>query len=303
MFSSIGKVSVIIATYNRAKLLPFAIESVLNQTYTNYELIIVDDGSSDNTKELVERYKYHNPKIIQYYYKENGGCASARNKGIEVASGDYISFLDSDDMYESQKLMIEVGLLTHNPSCGFVFSDSIEYDEKSNRIWIAPVAGHHNSDHFAREHFLTNHARPGSIMYTRRCIDLVVKYDESLKYNEDSDFLQRASILSKGIYSQYPSSRVRRHEGSKSRNAINLRSAELLSAHNILESNPEFAKTLGMNAKKRIVEIEFKLSIAYLLQKKYNYSIKTILKIKHPFLLIYIIPVLLKNAILSKRSL
>ena len=93
--------SVIIPTYNREKLLKRAIDSIISQTYKNFELIIVDDGSIDHTEELVENYK--DDRII-YIYKENGGQNSALNKGIESAKGEYIGFCDSDDSWLSNKL-------------------------------------------------------------------------------------------------------------------------------------------------------------------------------------------------------
>lgn len=93
--------SVIIPTYNREKLLKRAIDSILNQTYKHFELIIVDDGSTDHTKDLVESYKDN--RII-YIYKENGGQNSALNKGIECAKGEYIAFCDSDDSWFPGKL-------------------------------------------------------------------------------------------------------------------------------------------------------------------------------------------------------
>lgn len=97
-------VSIVIPTYNRKVLLERAIQSVLKQTYQNIEIIIIDDGSTDGTREYMSHYlrKYQN--IIKYYYKENGGVSSARNFGIRKAKGEYISFLDSDDIIYPEKI-------------------------------------------------------------------------------------------------------------------------------------------------------------------------------------------------------
>jgi glycosyltransferase involved in cell wall biosynthesis len=89
------KFSVIIPTYNRASFIKKTIASVLNQSYSNFELLVVDDGSSDNTKEIVESIK--DPRIT-YHKKENGERAKARNFGTNIAKGDYVNFLDSDDL-------------------------------------------------------------------------------------------------------------------------------------------------------------------------------------------------------------
>ena len=94
-------VSVIIPTYNREKTILRAINSVLDQTYKEIELIIVDDGSIDNTRKIVESL---NCQKIKYIYQKNGGAAKARNTGIIAASGEYISFQDSDDYWYPEKL-------------------------------------------------------------------------------------------------------------------------------------------------------------------------------------------------------
>jgi len=95
-------VSVILPTYNRALLLPRAIKSVLNQTYKNFELIIIDDNSTDNTKKIVDGFKDKRIKYIRY--KVNKGAAASRNTGIKLAKGEYIAFQDSDDEWLPEKL-------------------------------------------------------------------------------------------------------------------------------------------------------------------------------------------------------
>jgi glycosyltransferase involved in cell wall biosynthesis len=95
--------SIITPTYNRAHMLSKTIESVLEQTFTDWELIIVDDGSTDHTKELVDRFIQKDPRI-NYVYQENAERSAARNNGIRNAKGEYICFLDSDDLYEEQNL-------------------------------------------------------------------------------------------------------------------------------------------------------------------------------------------------------
>ena len=95
--------SIIIPTYNRASMLPIAIDSVINQTFILWELIIVDDGSTDNTKALVENYKDNR---IRYIYQHNQERSAARNNGIEISVGRYICFLDSDDYYMPDRLQL-----------------------------------------------------------------------------------------------------------------------------------------------------------------------------------------------------
>ena len=102
------EVSVIIPTYNRAKIVTKAIDSVLAQTYKDFEIVVVDDGSIDNTKEVIHNFKN---RVIRYTRnRENRGQAYARNKGVKIAKGEYIAFLDSDDFWLPNKLAL---LLRH----------------------------------------------------------------------------------------------------------------------------------------------------------------------------------------------
>ena len=104
-------ISVIIPTYNRETYLSQAIESVLAQTYQPLDIIIIDDGSSDSSDKIVQSYV---PQV-RYYYQPNAGIGSALKKGIELADGQYFAFLDSDDLWVSDKLSRQMTFLTENP--------------------------------------------------------------------------------------------------------------------------------------------------------------------------------------------
>ena len=106
-----AKVSVIIPTYNRAEYVTHAIDSVLAQTYTDYEIIVVDDGSADNTKDVLLPYMDR----IRYIYQENAGLSAARNTGIKAAKGDWIAFLDSDDEWLPGKLAVQMRAVERHP--------------------------------------------------------------------------------------------------------------------------------------------------------------------------------------------
>ena len=104
-------VSVIIPTYNRARYVSKAIDSVLTQTYTNFEIIVVDDGSTDNTKSVLDPYQ----DIIRYFYQENAGVSATRNLGIKESKGEWIAFLDSDDEWLPKKLEEQVDFINKHP--------------------------------------------------------------------------------------------------------------------------------------------------------------------------------------------
>lgn len=119
------KVSIVLPTYNRAAYLAQAIESVLCQTMRDAELIVVDDGSTDETADIIARY----PERLRYVRTENRGPAHARNIGMRMAAGEYISFLDSDDLYYPDKSRLQTGILDSDRSLGFVFSNMSVFDD------------------------------------------------------------------------------------------------------------------------------------------------------------------------------
>lgn len=121
-------VSAVIPTYNRAHFITLAVDSVLNQTYENYEVVVVNDGSKDNTEEVLSRYKDH-PKV-RIITKKNGGLSAARNTGIEAAKGELIAFLDDDDAWRPHKLAVQVPLFA-DPNVNLVHTAGHFYDESN----------------------------------------------------------------------------------------------------------------------------------------------------------------------------
>ena len=117
--STLPIVSIIIPTYNRAGFLPTAIQSVFAQTYPNVEIIVVDDGSTDGTKKVIEKFG----KNLRYLVTDHRGAAHARNTGMKAAAGKYIAFLDSDDRYLSYKLSIQMAFIEAHPEVGMVCSE------------------------------------------------------------------------------------------------------------------------------------------------------------------------------------
>jgi glycosyltransferase involved in cell wall biosynthesis len=127
-------ISVIIPTYNRAHLVGRAIRSVLAQTFQDWELIVVDDGSSDNTEEVV--CSFQDPRICYISHEVNRGGSAARNTGIKVARGEYVSFLDSDDEWLPEKLEKQLACFrnTQMEQLGMVVCGRIDLDEKGEKV-------------------------------------------------------------------------------------------------------------------------------------------------------------------------
>jgi len=187
-------VSVVIPTYNRAHLLGRAIQSVLNQTYQDFELIVVDDGSSDNTEEVVTNFA--DPRINYLRHEQNRGAATARNTAIKTARGEYIAFLDSDDEWLPEKLDKQMKVFRNVPSrVGVVYTDLWTISEDGQRkYWhssrVMPEDG------IIYEHLigdrLTGISMP-SIVLRRECFTRVGMFDEEFPRLIDRDLFIRLS--------------------------------------------------------------------------------------------------------------
>ena len=125
-------VAVIIPTYNSAKYLPEAVESVLMQTHKRLELIIVDDGSTDDTASVIAKYTDR----IRYIHQSNEGSYKARNRGIQTTKSRYVAFLDADDVWMPNKLETQLDFLRANPTLGLVFSDAVFFRENEDNVSV-----------------------------------------------------------------------------------------------------------------------------------------------------------------------
>lgn len=128
-----SQLSFIIPIYNVEKYLPQCVDSILSQTYTDFEVILVDDGSPDNSGELCDEYALKD-KRVRVIHKPNGGLSDARNAGLDVAQGDYVIFVDSDDFWVNQdSLQKLMGVVSHNPDCDFISFNCCYYYEDTNQ--------------------------------------------------------------------------------------------------------------------------------------------------------------------------
>ncbi|HXH85418.1 MAG TPA: glycosyltransferase family A protein, partial [Nitrospira sp.] len=118
-YGSSPKVSVVIPVFNGERFIGDAIQSALDQTFKNFEIIVVDDGSTDQTEKIVRQFSDR----VAYHRQENRGAGVARNLGVTCASGEWIAFLDADDIWYSQKLAAQFEAVAMNPAIGFVYSD------------------------------------------------------------------------------------------------------------------------------------------------------------------------------------
>ena len=264
-------VLIITPSYNRADLLPDAIESVLAQDYPYKKIVIIDDGSTDNTKEVCRKYIDAYPETVFYYYKENGGCASARNFGLNLIDDTigYICFLDSDDKMLPGKLSREIDVLQKTSEVGFTYSDTVYYiEDKAVEIREKPAA-YNKPERFVVELFLSNNVSMGAILCKSEIL-VGGRFDESMQFNEDSEFLQRIAIENNCIYVPNPGSWVRIHKGSKSQNRIEIYRNVLYASLKALRTYPSFYQTAPALFENRINQIKKQLFTELMLGKQWE---------------------------------
>jgi glycosyltransferase involved in cell wall biosynthesis len=178
-------VSVIIPAYNQGHYLGSAIQSVLDQSFENFELLVVDDGSTDDTHAVVTAF--HDPRL-HYFYQANRGLPAARNQGILHAKGAYLSFLDSDDLFLPDKLHLLVAYLEARPEMGLVAGQSIPFDEKRRRpekTYATPLPEN------GAALLLGNPLHVGSVLLRKVWQEEVGLFDERLRSYEDWDLWLR----------------------------------------------------------------------------------------------------------------
>lgn len=193
-------VSVIIPTYNRAGIIKKSIDSVLSQTYDDLELIIVDDGSTDETKELISSYK--DIRIKYYSYKSNKGVVYARNYGMKMASGDYIAFQDSDDIWHKDKLEKQIKAMEEDCSVGFCYS-RIQYLLDNNRRVVLPqydVDIRSMSGDILGNLLYDNLVACPSLIMKKECYDKIGGYDDLFTALEDYDYAIRLAKEYKALF-------------------------------------------------------------------------------------------------------
>ena len=187
------KVSVIIPTYNRAEFLRSAIESALKQTFTDIEIIVSDDKSTDHTQEVVESFKDNRIK----YVRNEGikGPSATRNTAISASKGEYIAFLDDDDEWIPDKLQKQVELLDHSqPNICGVYSNRLFIDKMSGNVLSDNPGTEQLQGNLLYQLIIKSPIHTSTVVVRKRCLDKIGLFDETISYMEDRDLWIRLSI-------------------------------------------------------------------------------------------------------------
>lgn len=179
-------VSVVIPAYNRAHCVVEAVESVLGQTFRASEVLVIDDGSTDATREVLARYRDR----IRYIRQENAGPAAARNRGIRESRGEFVAFLDSDDLWRPNKLELQVGEFRRDDRMGIVSTNVVFlYPDREVRTPFGEKDTEAIRDGFLDEFLMVT----SSVMIRTECFGRVGLFDETLQYAEDLDLFYRVA--------------------------------------------------------------------------------------------------------------
>jgi glycosyltransferase involved in cell wall biosynthesis len=250
-------VSIIIPAYNYGRFILETLESVRSQTFTDFECLVIDNGSTDNTKEIIGEIL--TDKRFKYFYQENKGVSAARNRGLREAKGKYVQFLDADDLIQRQKLEQSVNFLESNSSTHLVYSDMRYFrDGKSEELymnyncsredqrpWMKYVSG---SGKEMMQLFLKgNNMVISSPVFRAELTGEIGYMDESIGHNEDWDFWLRIVLAGKEFhFLDAPGSMtlVRIHKSSASLNVFKMQVGGLL----VLMKNSEAIVKSGLKS-------------------------------------------------------
>lgn len=178
------RVSVIVPSYNCARYLGRAIDSASEQTYKDYEIVLVDDGSTDDTKDVAMRYG----KKVTYLYQQNQGLSAARNQGISKASGELLAYLDADDMWYPEKLERQVAFLDAHQECGIVHSEMSIINEQDEVLHVRFYEETQRSvpqGYCLRQLLMRCHIQPVTVVERRNVFDLVGGFEKQLLVAQD----------------------------------------------------------------------------------------------------------------------
>ncbi|MEL6495483.1 MAG: glycosyltransferase family A protein [Cyanobacteria bacterium J06623_7] len=211
------QVSVVIPAYNGERFLAAALDSIRQQTYRRYEIIVVDDGSTDNTARIAQQHD-----DVRYFYQANQGVAASRNLGLAAALGEYIVFLDQDDLLLPHKLADQTALLAQDPKLGIVNSGwQIHYGDRQDVESAAVEPWKHIPDLSSADLIIWKPVFLGAMMFRRSWLERIGGFDVNLEQTPDVDLVMRLADLDcPAAWVERVTVLYRQHEANASNNAV-----------------------------------------------------------------------------------
>lgn len=270
------KISIIIPCYNQAFIIEETLESVYKQVFSDWECIIIDDGSTDRSKEICNRWCEKDARF-KYFYKKNGGLSSARNYGIEKSLGKYIQFLDSDDLIGIEKLKLDIEAFNKDEKVDLIYSAPLFFYENNNGLKI--YFDKYPKGYLATKSFFNNEGIDtilennftvvSSPLVKKAIINEVGGFNTSLKSNEDWEFWARLFFKGTNIYyrstdSEDSKTLIRVLKNSMSTNFKTMLSSEL----EVRRMFDDYIEKFGSDKKNKLVYINSKHSFRLNLYSK-----------------------------------
>ena len=211
-------VSVIIPTYGHRDTVVAALRSVFAQSFTDYEVIVVNDGSPDDTAEVLQPYVGR----IRYVEQANTGQGGARNRGIELAAGEFVALLDDDDTWPADKLQWQVEAMRRHPDVVLVYGEDLRVDRAGNPLPPTPRVGYKRPVGEAYGDFLEGCwiSSPGQTLIRRSALELVGGFDPQIWGSDDWDLYMRLARIGSFYYEDQVALHYRVHAGNASGNVL-----------------------------------------------------------------------------------
>jgi glycosyltransferase involved in cell wall biosynthesis len=226
--NSMPTMSVVMPCHNHGRFLAESVESILNQTYKQLELIIVDDGSSDDSRDVILALARKDSRIRVVLHDRNRGASNSRNDGVRAAQGDFISFCDADDLWMPEKLSVQLKILEENKRYDVVYSDAVIIDgngantgQRFSQVYRLP---RNPSGFLFKDLCLRNFINMQTVMLRRDCVQPGELFDERIRWVEDWWCWTRLSKQHLFFYSEQPLSKYRVH--SRSTNVVQVRGVD-----------------------------------------------------------------------------
>jgi glycosyltransferase involved in cell wall biosynthesis len=263
------KISVVIAAYNNGKFLPEVLESIFNQTENDFEIIVVDDASDDNTQEVMQQYRN---KAVYVRLPENSGSAVAWNKAIELSRGEYVVLAAADDSWLPDRLELQAKVLDENPDIGLVYGRCITVDEKGNPlkediIHKAQPTGKVFLELFRRDNFMP----ASTVMFRKTLLAKSGRLDSAFRLCQDYDFYMRLARYTETAFVDKVLVKYRKHAGSvttgKRHNAFAFQRKAIDKIWNLCKTDIESGLTEELY-RKRLVKQSLKEGRYYLRRKE-----------------------------------
>lgn len=246
------KVSVIIPAYNGDRYIAEAIDSVIGQTYSNYEIIVVDDGSTDNTSHVVRQYgdreAYPAGNRVRYLSQTNQGVAASRNLGLAAAKGEYIAFLDQDDVFLPHKLASQVALLDKDPDLGIANSGWQIVDEEGVKAAVQPWQQIPNLN--SANLIIWKPVFLGAMLFRHSWLKRSPQFDPALSQTPDVDLVLRLAAMGcPAAWVETATVKYRQHDANASKNT-------LLQAQELNQVTERFFAQSGLSPEIKALEEE-----------------------------------------------